>query len=240
MKKRTLANLTLAALLGLSLAATANDPNKSDKPAMKEVGPKAEQMKLVHKMHHANLMEIEMGGLAQRNGSDAVKRYGQMLVEDHKKADVDLLNVASKVGISMAEPGKPAGRADTMRDKKEKMEQPDAKTPARDMNEKARTDGLRGSGGDAMADKGREMKDDGEMRSHKMMMKDLQALKGPEFDRQFLTMMIRDHQKDIDEVKRGRAAMRGDDELAKLIDQQLPVLQKHLEAAQATLKKIQN
>jgi putative membrane protein len=238
MTKRTFANLALTALLGLSLAAAANDVNKRDTQAPKVMGPKGEQTKLVHKMHHANVMEIEMGGLAQRNGaSDAVKRYGQMLVEDHKKADVDLLNVASKMGISMAEPGKPAGRADGMGDKHEKMEQPDAKTPPRDMNDKARSDGMRGSGGDAMADKGRVMKD-GEMRDHKMMMKTLETLKGPEFDRQFLTMMIRDHQKDIDEAKRGRAAMRGQDELARLIDQQLPVLQKHLDTAQATLKNM--
>ena len=49
-----------------------------------------------------------MGGLAQKSGGQAVRRYGEMLVNDHKKADVDLLNYAAKMGVSMAEPGKQA------------------------------------------------------------------------------------------------------------------------------------
>jgi putative membrane protein len=135
--KRSIFGTAMAAALGLAMTARADDGMRADKPmdtkpamgakaadGMKDdkdaaktdkVGAavlanqdKADQTRLIAKLHKGNLKEIEMGGLAQKNGGAAVRRYGEMLVNDHKKADVDTLNYTAKMGVSMAEPGKPA------------------------------------------------------------------------------------------------------------------------------------
>jgi len=133
----------IAAALGLALQARADDGMRADKPmpmdkpaaAGKLAGPaakgsggaingqvgeavmegdlRAQQNKVVTKLHASNLKEIQMGGLAQKSGGAVVQRYGEMLVSDHKKADVDVLNYATKMGVSMATPGNPvAGKDD--------------------------------------------------------------------------------------------------------------------------------
>ena len=113
--KRTIHGSAMAAALGLALAARADDGVRADQPAEHPVeakadttgDAKAERAKVVAKLHQANLKELELGGLAQKHGGPAVQRYGQMLVDDHTKADVDVLNYAAKMGVSMAAPGAP-------------------------------------------------------------------------------------------------------------------------------------
>jgi len=51
-------------------------------------------------VHAVNQMEIDMGNLAQKNGSTAVKKYGETLVKDHKSADKDLAALAKKEGLA--------------------------------------------------------------------------------------------------------------------------------------------
>lgn len=50
--------------------------------------------------------EVALGRLAMENGStDAVKRYGQRIVEDHEKANRQLQDIASRKGVTLpAEP----------------------------------------------------------------------------------------------------------------------------------------
>ena len=59
----------------------------------------------------------------------------------------------------------------------------------------------------------------------------LKALSGTEFDKQFKTMMIEDHTKDI--AKYERQAASSDAQTAALAQKTLPVLWKHLDAANA-------
>lgn len=64
-------------------------------------------------------------------------------------------------------------------------------------------------------------------------MKRLESLKGAELDRAFLTSMVSGHDKAIDFVRSARGAT-SDRDLASLLDQLLPSLQKHRDTA-ATL-----
>lgn len=59
----------------------------------------------------------------------------------------------------------------------------------------------------------------------------LQALRGDAFDKQFKTMMVEDHTKDI--AKYEKQAESNDSETAALAKETLPTLRKHLEAANA-------
>lgn len=48
------------------------------------------------------MMEVQMGELAQKNGSsEAVKNYGSMLVKDHSKANDELKSIAANKNISV-------------------------------------------------------------------------------------------------------------------------------------------
>jgi putative membrane protein len=58
----------------------------------------------------------------------------------------------------------------------------------------------------------------------------LAAMHGADFDKAFAKMMVDDHQKDIDHLKSWRTSVK-DEDVTALIDQTLPVLQKHLDAA---------
>jgi len=59
----------------------------------------------------------------------------------------------------------------------------------------------------------------------------LKALKGADFDKQFKTMMVEDHTKDI--AKYEKQANSGDAQTAALAQKTLPTLRKHLDAANA-------
>lgn len=92
MKMKTLC-FAIATAIAVPSAAMAS-PNAADKKAApaRELTA-AEQVILQHR-HHVNVMEIDMGKLALQNGTDATKKYGQMLVTDHSKADADVKTLA--------------------------------------------------------------------------------------------------------------------------------------------------
>jgi putative membrane protein len=57
---------------------------------------------VLRQMHRANLEEIRMGQLAQRNGSSAqVKQYGAKLVSDHQAADQKVVALAKWLRITL-------------------------------------------------------------------------------------------------------------------------------------------
>ena len=66
----------------------------------------------------------------------------------------------------------------------------------------------------------------------------LKALKGSEFDRQFASTMVDDHEKAISLLDRIKTAGAGDPQVTKLVDQLKPTLQKHLTAAKALQKSV--
>lgn len=48
------------------------------------------------------LMEVELGQLAAQKGmSDAVKQFGQRMVDDHGKANTELMTLATSKGITL-------------------------------------------------------------------------------------------------------------------------------------------
>jgi len=51
---------------------------------------------------HGGMAEVELGQLATKNGSsDAVKQFGQRMVEDHGKANEELKQLAAGKGITL-------------------------------------------------------------------------------------------------------------------------------------------
>ena len=58
------------------------------------------------------MMEVELGRIAAQQGaSDAVKQFGQRMVDDHSKANTELMTLASSKGITLPTELDPKHRA---------------------------------------------------------------------------------------------------------------------------------
>lgn len=67
-----------------------------------------------------NFAEVEMGKLAQQNGqNENVKKFGQMLIDDHSAANQKAVDVAKSMGMTPPEGPSPKQKADY--DKMSKM-----------------------------------------------------------------------------------------------------------------------
>jgi putative membrane protein len=99
MKFISLALITALALPAVAIADDMKKPAPADKTkaAAKLVD---DDVKLVAHVHHVNLMEIDMGKLAQKMGGDAVKKYGAALLKDHSDGDKDLTAFAKTKGVA--------------------------------------------------------------------------------------------------------------------------------------------
>ena len=83
------------------------DPMKdSAKPAAPAADPmKVKEDEVLNKLHHANLMEIEMSRLALANSQTAkVKSLAERIIKDHTKADEKVTQMAQKVGCNLMAP----------------------------------------------------------------------------------------------------------------------------------------
>ena len=121
-----------------------------------------------------NFAEVQMGQLAQKQGSsDGVRSFGQMLEKDHSDANKKAVDVANSLG--MTPPTEPSKKQKADYDKMSKMS-------------------------------------------------------GTQFDKAFATHMVADHKKDIKEYER---ASKLKDAAGPYATETLPVLRKHLNAAQA-------
>lgn len=128
-----------------------------------------------------NMMEVEIGKIAQSNGGSAeVKEYGKMLQTDHSAANTKLQSVAEAEHITLPT---------------------------------------------AM---------DAEHSAHA---KEMGAMKGVDFDKAFIPMMIEDHNKDIAEFKKA-ADSNPNQKIKDFASMTLPTLQKHLDKANSIKSKM--
>lgn len=127
------------------------------------------------------LMEVELGTIAERNaGSQAVKDFGKMMVDDHTQLNQDLQALATKKNVPL-----PTGITSSQ---------------ANDTTK-------------------------------------LSKQTGTKFDKDYISMMVKDHEKDIADFKKAGDKIK-DPEYKDLITKALPVLQKHLDAAKAIKNKM--
>ncbi|MBV9957595.1 MAG: DUF4142 domain-containing protein [Acidobacteria bacterium] len=93
-KLLSVALTAIGALVLLSGTAAAQDMNKSMMNNMDK--------KFVMEAAMGGMMEVELGRLAVEKGmSDEVKQFGQHMVDDHSKANDELMQLASSKGITL-------------------------------------------------------------------------------------------------------------------------------------------
>jgi len=127
------------------------------------------------------LMEVDLGQLAvQKGASQAVKDFGQRMVDDHTKANQRLKELAAQKGISL-----PHLLPADMKQEREK----------------------------------------------------LAAASGAEFDRMYMSHMVKDHEKDVKEFEK-QVQKGSDPALRSFAEQTLPTLRQHLDLAKKVAAQV--
>ena len=128
-----------------------------------------------------NQLEVILGKLARENGANAgVKRFGEMMVQDHTKGEEELRGLGAAKRIILP---------DTISNQQKKEQQ------------------------------------------------DLIKKKGRDFDKAYVKLMVEDHKEDVDEFRKASQEA-SDPDIKAIAARMLPVLQMHLDSAQALQKRI--
>jgi putative membrane protein len=127
------------------------------------------------------MMEVQLGQLAlQKAASQAVKDFGQRMVQDHSTANQQLMQIAAEKSLSL----------------------PRALPP--------------------------DMKQEHDK---------LAAVSGAEFDRMYMSHMVKDHEKDVKAFEK-QAEKGTDPALRSFAEQTLPTLRQHLELARSVAAQV--
>lgn len=188
MKKSSLQMLILLCTASLFFAAcNSNDPikeaekvNKQTKDSSMIPAVSPDDVHFAAEATSGGMMEVQLGTLARGSANKTVRDFGEIMVNDHTKANKVLKTIAAGKGITLP---------------------------------------------DSMSF------DD------QRMVSAIATKKGAEFDKAYISMMVKDHHEDIDHFK--KEAQQGADEALKTFaSNTLPVLEKHLTAAQAAEKVV--
>jgi putative membrane protein len=60
----------------------------------------------LQKLHMANLHEIEMGKMAEQNGTERIRTYAQTLQRDHQAADKQVMDLAKRKSFTLSDTAK--------------------------------------------------------------------------------------------------------------------------------------
>ena len=189
MKFRALAIIAALALPTLAVADDKTPP--TDKTTDKTDKLSADEVKIVAHLHHVNQMEIDVGKIAQKNGTAHVKSYSDTLEKDHKSADADLTAFAKKHGLKTLPTEKPDTDA--------------AKQEQKDMTAQV---------------------------AH------LKTLKGAEFDKEFLNMMVTGHEQEVARIETSINTT-SDQDFQTFLKSVKPMLQRHEDTARDLQKSPQ-
>ncbi len=169
------------------------------------------------------------GGTAGSQGStssEATTRSGASAtgqkVDKKLQEDIQKIHASNQAEVHMAQMGQQQATSSEVKQFAEKLEQ-DHQSLDRRLTQTAQAAGIQLEG------KGSE---EAQKDSEKHMRK-LQGKTGQEFDKEFLSMMVKDHEKDIKAVQKAakEAKKQNQSELASLLDQAATGMQGHLTTA---------
>jgi putative membrane protein len=106
MKNRNLIQLvgaaSVVALLGAAPAHAQTTTNKDAASATAEARVSSGDRELMEDIAHANLAEIDTGKLAlEKSQNPEVRKFAQMMIDDHTKAQQELQTLAQSKGITL-------------------------------------------------------------------------------------------------------------------------------------------
>lgn len=170
----------------------------------------------------AGMKEVLTGKLAADKASDKkIKAFGQMMVDDHSKANEELRALAKlkKIDLPMSSPEggqRPDGRVDSAPE---------------NLRDTSRTKNTAGEAGNT----GLSKKTGAEESTVTDAIEKLKALHGTAFDKAYVDMMVADHQNAIALFE--KASMTSDQAIKAYASKYLPILKKHLKQVNAFATK---
>lgn len=178
--------------------------------------------------------EVAMSEMALRQSSNAdVKAYAQKLVDDHTKANEELMSIASSKGITL--PGDMHGMKSGMNNSS--STNPSSATGATSPNTETSGDMRKTDSGMKKSDKNMSQDAHGAMGKDHAMMESMGKMSGANFDREYIKGMLKDHKKDIDLFEKQARSGR-DTELKAFAEKTLPTLREHYQMARDLAGKV--
>lgn len=114
--------MLVAAFMALALAAseirsgTQNSNSNGDTHAGHNMAGMSADMKFAMEAAMGGMEEVELGRLAaQKGASDEVRQFGQRMVDDHSKANQELMQIVSSKGMTLPSALDPKHQADVQK-----------------------------------------------------------------------------------------------------------------------------
>jgi putative membrane protein len=209
------------------------DMNKSASAGTSTTGMlSAADKKFVMEAAHGGMMEVDLGKLAaQKAMSEEVKQFGQRMVDDHSKANDELMQLASSKGITL---NHSSGTSATSGGTDSQTTSSTTQTSSTGQTSSAQTTGANTMSGPRSSGSDDETK---MMKKHQDMVSKMSALSGAEFDRKYMEHMVKDHEKDVAAFERESTAG-SDADVKAWAAKTLPTLREHLQLARDTHMKV--
>jgi putative membrane protein len=240
-------SLTLATALAVGFtgasAASAQAPRPQDSAAGQKSGQQSgtatsEDTQFVQKAAASGRMEVEHGKMAASKASNAqVKAFGNTLVKDHTAANQELMAIAKRKNITMADrmvtnQASPAGGSAT-------SATADTKSGA-SRTQKSGTTGTTGaSGGVATTGEARDRQAGAAQQAGAGQQEPWMSATGAAFDRGFIEAQVKAHQEAIALFEK-QSNSGNDGDLKAFAQKQLPALRNHLKQAQDLQAKLKS
>jgi putative membrane protein len=196
--------------------------------------------KFVMEAAHGGMMEVELGKLAtQKAMSDDVKQFGQRMVDDHSKANDELMQLASSKGIMMNHSMGSDSTTSGTGSQTSGSQMSGSTAQSSSSNTQSSGSTAQSSGSNTMSGQGSNASGDDAkmMKKHQEMVSKLSALSGAEFDRKYMEHMVKDHEKDVAAFER-ESTKGSDADLKAWAAKTLPTLREHLQMARDTQMKV--
>jgi putative membrane protein len=210
---RTMRAAALAALFGLFLTGvlSAQDERRrgDDSPTGSD---RLDAQTFVHKAAMGGMAEVKLGKLGMERASNPdVKRFAQMMVNDHSQANAKLIQLATSKNIPIDQDAT-AGRTGAG----------------------AGRTGAGRTGDTGRGDAAHDMKLDAK---HQEKIDELSKLQGADFDKKFMECMLKDHKEAVSMFEKASRSLT-DTDLKNFASQTLPKLRDHLQMAQNIASKV--
>ncbi len=180
--------------------------------------------KFVRDAAKGGMMEVHMGKMGvERAQNSQVKQFAQKLIDDHTKANTELQQFASRKGITLPQEREGITSTSTSSTESSAAGAPGAAATSTSTDPSTSSESKGAPGQDRGVSSASGSDSD---------MKKLHGLTGSDFDREFVRMAVKDHQKDVREFEQGSKKAE-DQELKAWIEKTLPTLREHLQTAQS-------
>jgi putative membrane protein len=246
----TLAAVLAAASMGASAASAQTprpqEPTSGQKPAQpagrdsqaaKPGTVTSDDQEFAQKAAASGRMEVQQGKMAASKASNAqVKAFGNMLVKDHTAANQQLMTIAKRKNITIADDQRTVNNQASPAGGSSPTATTDTKSGA-SRSAKSGTTGTTGaSGGVATTGEARD-RQSGAQAGAGQQMEPWMSATGNAFDRGFLEAQVKAHQEAIALFEK-QANGGGDGDLKAFAQKQLPGLRNHLKQAQDLQAKL--